>query len=79
MDSGFVGLCRPFRGVLDNATTLAGVCRFSFHLDAESMMEGLLVALVHACEALKEIVARYMLSTLFIPLTGYPIDCLFKA
>jgi Phosphopantetheine attachment site. len=41
-------------------------------------MEGLLVALVHACEALKEIVARYMLSTLFIPLTAIPLTAYSK-
>ncbi|KAJ5508771.1 hypothetical protein N7527_010914 [Penicillium freii] len=37
------------------------------------MTEGLLADLVHACEALQEIVARYMLPTLFIPLTAIPL------
>jgi len=37
------------------------------------MTEGLLAALVHACEGLQEIVARYMLPTLFIPLTAIPL------
>lgn len=37
------------------------------------MTEALLVSLTHTSEALQEVVARYMLPTLFIPLTAIPL------